>query len=641
MFRPLPMQHLELLLLREQLPHAALALAESGLFQPDAVAREELDDPPGEGFRHLYREARTRLDKILAHYGLDPGAPAGRRNGEPQVITVTALEELNGELGVRWAACSEWLEDLRQIEEERKQVEELFTALATFARLRVDLNQLRSAQLGGERRFLNLRIGAVPADNTRRLGEALGLARHMLQVFQIRERLAYVVIAGVRDPQHIVQVDSVLETAGFRTLEIPLAFTADGDADIASIRARLRSRKHDADAEYERLQAVLREDRAALAASLAEAGAALALARPWAELSPLVGARGGLALIHGWAPAEASETLRRDLARRLEGAWMLRPRAPRFDERDVTPVVMPRPAWLFGFTTLVRNFGVPRYGEIDPTAFFSLSFLLLFGMMFGDLGHGLVIAAAGLWRWHRRGPRFGVLPTLAGASAALFGLLYGSVFGYEHVFPAIWLAPMEDPLTLLQTAAGLGVVFIALGTALNIVNRLIDRDWQRALLAGNGLAGLAFYLAMVLTLVAAIDGALPSAPVLTAILGIPALAFLFGHWRLAEGGTGERLMVTAIEAFETIMGYVSGTLSFLRVAAFGLNHVALAIAVFAMAGMLGDLGHWLMVIGGNIFILVLEGAIVAIQVLRLEYYEGFSRFFAGTGRPFQPLTLHP
>ncbi len=75
---------------------------------------------------------------------------------------------------------------------------------------------------------------------------------------------------------------------------------------------------------------------------------------------------------------------------------------------------------------------------------------------------------------------------------------------------------------------------------------------------------------------------------------------------------GERLLVVIIEGFETFMNYISNTLSFLRVAAFGLNHVALAIAVFALADMLGATGHWITVVLGNLFILVLEGAIVVI-----------------------------
>ncbi len=116
-------------------------------------------------------------------------------------------------------------------------------------------------------------------------------------------------------------------------------------------------------------------------------------------------------------------------------------------------------------------------------------------------------------------------------------------------------------------------------------------------------------------------------------------AFMAYTWRHSEAPHGERVMIVFMESYEAVMGSISGTLSFLRVAAFSLNHVALAIAVFTLADMMEPTGHWIMVIFGNLFILVLEGAIVAIQTLRLEYYEGFSRFYSGDGHEFEPLRL--
>ena len=117
-------------------------------------------------------------------------------------------------------------------------------------------------------------------------------------------------------------------------------------------------------------------------------------------------------------------------------------------------------------------------------------------------------------------------------------------------------------------------------------------------------------------------------------------AILIHVWQKNPGtATAERILVALMEGFESVMAYISNTLSFLRLAAFSLNHVALSIAVFTVASMMHTTGYWLTVVLGNISILVLEGAIVAIQTLRLEYYEGFSRFFGGDGRPFRPLTL--
>ena len=103
----------------------------------------------------------------------------------------------------------------------------------------------------------------------------------------------------------------------------------------------------------------------------------------------------------------------------------------------------------------------------------------------------------------------------------------------------------------------------------------------------------------------------------------------------------EKLLISLIETYEVLISYLSHSLSFLRVAAFTLNHSALAIALFTLASMTDGSGHWLTIILGNVFILILEGAIVAIQVLRLEYYEGFSRYFNANGYLFEPLELSP
>jgi len=111
------------------------------------------------------------------------------------------------------------------------------------------------------------------------------------------------------------------------------------------------------------------------------------------------------------------------------------------------------------------------------------------------------------------------------------------------------------------------------------------------------------------------------------------------QWRHLTGPTGEKALIVFIETLDTVIVYLSNTLSFLRVSAFSLNHAALAIAIFTLADMLGTVGTVITLILGNLFILVLEGGIVMIQVMRLEYYEGFSRYFSGDGHEFAPLRL--
>lgn len=121
---------------------------------------------------------------------------------------------------------------------------------------------------------------------------------------------------------------------------------------------------------------------------------------------------------------------------------------------------------------------------------------------------------------------------------------------------------------------------------------------------------------------------------------VATLILLTGYqWQSSDTPYGERIFTTLIETFEIVNGYIASSLSFLRVAAFSLNHVALSLAVFTLADSMGTIGHWVTLVLGNLFIIVLEGVIVAIQTLRLEYYEGFSRYFYGDGTPFRPLRV--
>ena len=347
--------------------------------------------------------------------------------------------------------------------------------------------------------------------------------------------------------------------------------------------------------------------------------------------------QGNLSRLQGWVPAEDLHRIEKALLEKLPNPFVLESRDPTVEERPLVPSVMRHSRLLRPFSTLVTQYGVPRYGEGNPTHLFALTYVLMFGMMFGDVGHGAVILTAAL-AFQRRLGAFTPFGIAAGLASILFGFLYGSIFGYEHVLHAIWISPLTDPLYMLSVALFWGIGFITLVSLLNIANHLAQGDRIGALFANNGLLTLLLYVGMLGTGYSFYSKG--SVGAFWAILTILALIGIFAHRLIEqEAPIGERILVAFIETFETITGYVSNTLSFLRVAAFSLNHVALAIAIFTMANMMGDTGHWVTVVLGNVFILVLEGLIVAIQVLRLEFYEGFSRFYAGDGKAFKPLTL--
>jgi len=313
----------------------------------------------------------------------------------------------------------------------------------------------------------------------------------------------------------------------------------------------------------------------------------------------------------------------------------LRPPFPA--ERDIVPSAMSYPDWLGPFSDLVRNYGIPRYGEFDPTWLFAISFALMFGMMFGDIGQGLVIALGGmLLRGKAR--RFRSLFVAAGLSATAFGFAYGSLFGFETVIEPLWVSPLHDPVRMLTAAILWGIGFICVTQLLTIYNRFISGDWYKALFDAGGVAGLVLYLGAAYGVYQlATEGQFGGTAALAASAGLAAI--VVWNWVENHGSMAEWVLPVISESFESVIGFFSNTLSFMRVAAFSINHVALALAVFTIAENFESTGRWITLVIGNIVILVLEGAIVAIQVLRLEYYEGFSRFYSGSGRAFDPLVL--
>jgi V/A-type H+-transporting ATPase subunit I len=257
--------------------------------------------------------------------------------------------------------------------------------------------------------------------------------------------------------------------------------------------------------------------------------------------------------------------------------------------------------------------------------------------MFGDIGHGAVIAALSALFFRRLG-KAAWIGIAAGAMSMLFGLLYGSVFGYEDLIEPVWLSPLHNPVQILTIAVAFGVGFIALTLLVNAYNRLTSGRAGSALFDSGGLAGLAFYIGAVGS-IANLAGATSVTTPFWVLACAGLLVVAIFKWAETQAGFGERTLVAAIETLETGTNLFANTLSFIRVAAFSLNHVALALAVFTLASDLDSLGHWATIALGNVVIIILEGGIVAIQALRLMYYEGFSRFFSGDGIPFVPLKL--
>lgn len=625
MFSALPMKHISLQVLTADLPSASLVLAQLESFSPDSrpYAVEELPEVPGKRFRSLHTQARARLEKIVSQldYDLTPASQAFDPISEEQ------LERVNQWLGEAWETGSGFEETRRTQQEEWRSIDQLENSLANFRDLHIDLGQLQ-----GEGGFLESRIGLVHRTQVAQLRDALGLDGYLLFPFTESDNDSHVIVVGPGEKER-TRLSSVLDTAGFRPLEIPPELKDEPEAAESRLmqrRAAVERAAKELDAQVHRWGSESREE-------LERAAGVLYLAAPYVALGEAARHHGNLSRLQGWVPAQDLPLMERTLEERLASPFVIESRDPLPEERPLVPSVLRHNRLLRPFSALVTQYGVPRYGEVNPTHLFAFTYILMFGTMFGDVGHGGVILLTTLLL-HRKLGSFTAFGIAAALSSMLFGFLYGSLFGYEHILHAVWIAPLSDPLYMLKVALLWGIGFITLATLLNIFNHLVQGDRNGAVFADNGLLSLLLYVGLLgsgYSLYANGGvGAVWAGLIILALLGI------FVHKLVEqEAPVGERILVAFIETFETVTGYISNTLSFLRVAAFSLNHVALAIAVFTLADKMGDTGHWVTVVLGNVFILVLEGLIVAIQVLRLEYYEGFSRFYAGDGKAFKPLTL--
>lgn len=301
------------------------------------------------------------------------------------------------------------------------------------------------------------------------------------------------------------------------------------------------------------------------------------------------------------------------------------------------------------FESLVNMYGVPCYNELDPTPFLSISYMLLFGAMFGDLGQGLLLLLGGLLL-AKKNKMFGGLLSRLGFSSMIFGTLYGAVFGFEDIIPALLIRPFENINTVLLASVLIGIILILMSYIYSLINSFKRKDIEDGLFGKEGLAGFSFYI----TLLLLIGGKLINKSILSMRLGIfimlvcillivfkmPLTHIIKGKKPLHGEDISGYYIESVFSIIETLLSMLSGTISFIRVGAFALTHVGLFIAFQTIGEMIGTAsGNIIILIIGNIIIIGLEGLIVFIQGLRLQYYELFSRYYIGEGKEFKSVKI--
>ncbi len=387
-------------------------------------------------------------------------------------------------------------------------------------------------------------------------------------------------------------------------------------------------------------------------------------------------------LFSGWLPAKKQGDVQEGVVQATKGRCYLEWHRPRDLEKEseVTisaPVKLRNPRFLAPFQMLVTTYGIPEYGTIDPTPAVFITYLIMFGLMFPDVGHGIVIALFGIIGnilFRGKSENFRNLSNLmiyCGATAVVTGVLVGSYFGFPW-FKPVWFdfhgilsghpekqSLINSVFDVLAISIYFGIAVIEIGFLFNWINLIIKRKWIDLLLDKAGLLGVWIYnggIYVSLYMIHHNYRELPPFRHLILLLAVPAVLLIL---KVPLQKTLERkeklfanltiftpinfLMGWGVELIEIFSGYLSNTLSFFRVAGFGIAHVSLMMAFFQLAEMAGGKANTpigiVILLFGNVLVIILEGLSVGVQSLRLNYYEFFTKFFRGSGILYNPVSL--
>lgn len=609
----------------------------------EQITGPAVQEKPGRE-RDLERNRRIlqRIESLLDDLGIEPDGPAATDER-------LAPGDISRRLRDMEAARDEIRRQLDRFESDERQLETMVRDLKGFTGLGIPMERVNDFS------FLHFAIGQMPSTSVEELTEKVG-SNVVLIPRDVEGNERHVVAITSKKGRFALETE--LERVGFQNETVGPEQT--GLADELVDRAGDRISQLEVQRE---LAEQLRQQRAEEYAPRL---------RAWRRIVAndirVIEAEANFAFteaacyITGWCPTAQVEDLRERVLSATEGCAAI-------ELTDPEPGVEPpskfqQSPWLRPFTMLVAGYGFPKYREIEPTIFVAISFLLMFGFMFGDVGHGAVLLGVGaLMRARSRKQTMqdvGFLLGACGVSSMVFGVVFGSYFGlsYHHVpwLPHLWHEPVAGERTIETLIVALlgGTALISVGLVFNIVNRLRAGDITHGIFDKFGLIGAVMYWAVLwLAVWALVFGPedLPVATVLWIILaGVvvlfirePLLVFLKRRKGHEAESLPEALITAAVEVMEVFIGYLANTLSFLRLAAYAMSHFALLLATLEMSKVISEMGGpvgkpaaALIFVLGNAVIIVLEGLVAGIQAIRLEYYEFFGKFFSGTGRAYKP-----
>ena len=670
MFFPKAMTELELIVPAKDLLAVTRILSRYGVFhQTDSASYTGVATGSANTWQETaaqYAALERRIQVVMQTLSLEEGEPPSSESQRDSMMEVEKLRPAVEQVEEEVKTASD------QLTTEKKRLEQLENVLHQLEpveEIEIDIAALRNS------RYTYSMLGLIPAANIDRLQTSLARVPNVFLTLRSDSAKPVVWLAGPQSNADIL--DRAAKSAYLDPLSLPEGY----EGTPAKIIESLHKSIEDAKQKIEELKSTLAKYASEHGAHLRELLWQAHTSRVLSDAIVRYGQLKHTYVVTGWVPVDDLE----DLTTRLKNASkeILIETLPtsRFGHNQHVPVALFNNKYLKPFQMLVNTYARPRYGELDPTILMAFTFPILYGAMFGDIGQGLVLFVLGLLMHNKifmKGMQsLGLLIAYCGASAAIFGGLYGSVFGFEgehfsqtfgfELHP-IWISPIHDILRILGLAIDAGIVLLIFGFLLGVFSHWRARNWGHLLFGHNGLLGLLFYISF-LALLGGFLGRTPIAPKIAVAINslpvpFPALALTFGlgimfselfmnlvegHRPLIEGkGIGGFVMYLVqafMNLFETVISQLSNTLSYVRVGAFAVAHGGLSAAFFKLAELIGGgehgVGYWVMLLVGNLFFITLEALIVGIQTMRLHYYEFLGKFFTGGGMRFEPLSITP
>lgn len=581
-----------------------------------------------------YSAATEKIERLMDLFGVEKGIR------KKYLLKKIAYENVPEKIDSIYDIAIKHLRELENSRKDLLRIREFQRYMETIRNVRLDFALLRDL------RFFSFKIGKLSKENYEKLKDNIENISSI--IYEVCSTPGTQVILSLSPKVLDMEVDRILASLNFEEIKVPYGIYGSPSDILSGLEEKANERQDEIkmlDGEITKLADMYRD-------FIDECYSMIKMLEKVQVINSEVACTNEFFYMAGWVPASKAKGLQKKLGE--FGSRLILVFKPQSEvSSSITPPTRLKNNWFIRpFEALVRMYGIPSYNETDPTAFVAISYMIMFGSMFGDVGQGFIFLAAGLLLAHKfRRPNLGGVLSRIGASSMIFGALFGSVFGDENILKPLLFYPMENINTILLGGVVLGVVFTTIGFLYSLVNAVKRRDVEEGIFGKDGLAGFLFYWIILLTAISIYMGSqtIIPMPVIVAVLCVllgfmvikkPVSNLIRGHRPLYDEPLKDYYIESGFGVFETLLSMLSNTISFIRIGAFTLNHVGLFIAFATIANMMkGGAGGTFMLILGNVVVIGLEGMVVFIQGLRLEYYELFSKYYKGSGIEYSPIRL--